>query len=312
MKQWLGYVDKYSPEGLLTPWPETDYRAWYLGDWASPDGIDDKQEESINLIANSYIVVRLGALEKIAAVLGEQADAAEFKARKEKLTELVHRTFYKQDAAIYADGDQTDLAFPLIAGIVPEGLRNRVTESLRSNITESHKGHLATGLVGVPVMTEWATTSRSVDLMYSMLKAKGYPGYLHMIANGATTTWEHWNGERSRIHNCFNGIGSWFYQALAGLRPIEGFPAYRRFRIDPQVPVGLAWVKAGKDTPYGKIQVNWGKAGGRMNINATVPVGTKAEVVVPEGATAAMINGEPARSGLLLLESGNHRIEWTF
>ncbi|MCK5794145.1 MAG: family 78 glycoside hydrolase catalytic domain, partial [Anaerolineales bacterium] len=42
MKQWLEYVNKYSPEGLLKPWPETEYRSWYLGDWASPEGVDDK------------------------------------------------------------------------------------------------------------------------------------------------------------------------------------------------------------------------------------------------------------------------------
>ena len=26
MQKWLGYVEKYSPNGLLEPWPETDYR----------------------------------------------------------------------------------------------------------------------------------------------------------------------------------------------------------------------------------------------------------------------------------------------
>lgn len=50
-----------------------------------------------------------------------------------------------------------------------------------------------------------------------MLKKREYPGYLYMLDNGVTTTWEHWNGERSHIHNSYNGIGSWFYQALAGI-----------------------------------------------------------------------------------------------
>ena len=311
MKQWLGYVDKYSPDGLLTPWPETDYRAWYLGDWASPEGVDDKDPESIALIANCYIAVCLDTMEKIASVLGFDDEASGYRTKNEKLKTLVHQTYYKKDQGIYADGDQTELAFPLIAGIVPGELEDKVTESLCNNISEKNKGHLATGLVGVPVMTEWATASRSADLMYSMLKTPGYPGYLHMIENGATTTWEHWNGERSRIHNCFNGIGSWFYQAPGGIRPLDGFPGYKKFLIDPQVPKGITWTKTKKETPYGRIQVNWKIVDGKMIVEAVVPVGTQAEVVIPGDASKVMVNGTPEAPGQHLLESGRHTIEWT-
>lgn len=311
MKQWLGYVEKYSPEGLLTPWPETDYRAWYLGDWASPDGINDQDPESTGLITNCYIVVCLDTMEKIAVALGMEDDAESYRAEKEKLKTLVHKTYYRDDTGIYSDGDQTELAFPLIAGIVPEELKEKVSESLRNNISEKNGGHLATGLVGVPVMTEWATASREADLMYSMLKTPGYPGYLHMIENGATTTWEHWDGERSRIHNCFNGAGSWFYQAPGGIRPLDGFPGYKKFRIDPQVPGGLRWVKASKDTPYGRIQVSWEIVDGKMIMEALVPVGTESEVVVPEDASAVSVNGETAPEGKILLQSGRNMVEWT-
>src|SRR5690606_20980286 len=31
MKQWLSYVERYSRDGLLTRWPDTKYRDWYLG-----------------------------------------------------------------------------------------------------------------------------------------------------------------------------------------------------------------------------------------------------------------------------------------
>ena len=177
-------------------------------------------------------------------------------------------------------------------------------------MSEKNNGHLAAGLVGVPVMTEWAVTSRSADLMYSMLKTPGYPGYLHMIENGATTTWEHWDGERSRIHNCFNGIGSWFYRAPGGIRPLDGFTGYKKFLIDPQVPEGLRWANTVKDTPYGRIQVDWKLADGKMIIEAAVPVGTEAELVVPEDASLVFFDGGTPPEGKILLQSGRHRIEW--
>jgi alpha-L-rhamnosidase len=49
MQKWLGYAEKYSPAGLLEPWPETDYRSWYLGDWAVPEGIDQTNPASITV-----------------------------------------------------------------------------------------------------------------------------------------------------------------------------------------------------------------------------------------------------------------------
>ena len=36
MCRWMGYVESYMREGLLTRWPDTPYRDWYLGDWLAP------------------------------------------------------------------------------------------------------------------------------------------------------------------------------------------------------------------------------------------------------------------------------------
>ena len=89
--------------------------------------------------------------------------------------------------------------------------------------------------------------------MYGMLKQRTYPGYLDMIDNGATSTWEYWSADRSRMHNCYNGIGSWFYQALGGIIPTE--PGYRRIKLDPQIPEGLQSVEVTKETPYGPVRI---------------------------------------------------------
>jgi alpha-L-rhamnosidase len=92
--------------------------------------------------------------------------------------------------------------------------------------------------------------------MYHLLKQPAYPGYLHMLNNGAATTWEYWNGERSRVHNCYNGIGNWFYQAVGSIRSDEDNPGYRHFFIDPQVPERVTWAHISIETPYGIVVVN--------------------------------------------------------
>ncbi|MDD4190948.1 MAG: family 78 glycoside hydrolase catalytic domain [Mangrovibacterium sp.] len=292
MQKWLGYVDHYSSEGLLTPWPETDYRGWYLGDWATPDGVDQKAEASVGLVNNCFVTVCYDKMAGIALVLGKTDDAARYSAKRDKLRELIHGAYFDATKNSYGTGTQIDLAYPMLAGVVPEDLKKAVTQSLVHETEVNRNGHLSTGLVGIPVLTEWAVENQAAGLMYSMLKKKDYPGYLYMIENDATTTWEHWNGHRSRIHNCYNGIGSWFYQAIGGIRQAEDGIAYRKVFIQPQVPTGVTWAKTFKETPYGTLKVDWELPGQFMVLNVEVPVGMDAGVVVPEGVKTYTMNGK--------------------
>ena len=175
----------------------------------------------------------------------------------------------------------------------------------------NRKGHLATGLVGLPILTEWTVDNEAADLMYTMLKKRDYPGYLYMIDNGATTTWEHWNGARSHIHNCYNAIGSWFYNAVGGITRSEDVAGYRKIRIHPQIPKGVTWAKTTKETPFGTVVVNWKLNGNIMEMEIDIPVGSEAEVVLPEGVKKVSINGlENERAAnsekLLTLQSGKY------
>ena len=113
-----------------------------------------------------------------------------------------------------------------------------------------------------------------------------------MIANGATTTWEHWNGERSRIHNCYNGIGSWLYQAIGGIRPGPSAAAYQKVIIQPQIPEGVTWAKTSKETPYGNLTVNWETKGKTMQMELEIPVGVEAAVIIPSGVERYRLNGK--------------------
>jgi alpha-L-rhamnosidase len=124
-----------------------------------------------------------------------------------------------------------------------------------------------------------------------MLKKRTYPGYLYMIDNGATLTWEEWDGERSQLHNCYNAIGSWFIQSLAGITPDEAAPGYKHVNIRPQMIEGITWVKASKDTPYGLLEVSWEKNGNDFSMEVSVPVGCSATVYLPNGTSKELVSG---------------------
>ncbi len=318
MQKWLGYVAHYSPNGLLQPWPETDYRGWYLGDWAVPEGVDQKNKSSVDLVNNCFVSQCVGTMEKIAKTLGKKEDAVQYANQNTGLKKLIHQTFFNGEKDIYATGSQIDLTYPLLSNIVPDSLVIRVKKALQNEIVVTRKGHVATGLVGIPVFTEWAVKNHATDLFYNMLKKREYPGYLFMVDNGATTTWEHWSGDRSRIHNCYNGIGSWFYQAVGGIRPDENFPAYKEFFLDPQIPEGVKWAKTTKETPYGSIAFNWAFENNQLKMTIDVPVGCKAKVVLPEKTEDYLLNGSSYKlesatnSSPVTLGSGKYTMSYKY
>jgi len=284
MKRGLRYVDAHTKDGLLKKWPDTEYRGWYLGDWLAPRGTDVTMEESVDLVNNCALSQAYNQLIQIADHLNRPSEQADFQKRRADLNKRIHETFYHAEDKTYGTGSQLDMTYPMLVGAVPQELVEDVTKSLLKRTSTQYQGHLNVGLVGVPVMAEWATLSKQADFVYGMLKQDSYPGYLYMIRNGATSTWEDWDNPRSYLHNCFNGMDSWFYQALGGILPTT--PGYKHTRIEPQTPAGLNWVRVARETPYGTIRVSWTRQ----------EEGIKVQVVIPNGIIAT-VDGKEVGGG---------------
>jgi alpha-L-rhamnosidase len=309
MQHWLEYVKAHTVDGLLEQWPNTNYRNWYLGDWATPTGVDQTAKPSVDLVNNCFVSICYATMEKIATFLEKKEDAAIYAAKKEQIKKLIQERFFDSATNSYATNSQIDLIYPMLAKVTPEALISAVTQTLFTETAQHKNGHLATGLVGIPVLTEWAIKTRSADWIYGMLKKKTYPGYLYMIENGATATWEHWNGDRSHIHNCYNGIGAWFYQAIGGIRPDENFPGYRRVIIAPQVPAGITRAKTSKETPLGKVIVDWKVSNGVIYMDLTIPPGCTASLELPENISEYTID-EQTKTISNEIKSGQYRIAY--
>ena len=209
----------------------------------------------------------------------------------------------------YANGTPLDQCYALLLGIPPDSATAAaVKEQLLKDCHGKYRDHIAAGLMGVPIFTQWCIQERETDLMATILRQPDYPGYLNMMdkecvnalmrqcvssdveatttltqshnnaINNVFTTWESWDcgrpgkEDRSRVHNCYNGIGIWFYQALAGIRPDPSRPGYKHFFFDPQPCKGVDWVKCTKPTPFGTICVEISNS----EIKLTVPDGTTA------------------------------------
>lgn len=290
MKRWLEYIEQHSEDGILQPWPDTERHGWFLGDWAVPDGVD-KGGESVLHASSCFIAECLADMERMARMTGHQADAERFAARRQLVVDAIHRHFYHPETHTYANGTPLDMAYALLMGVPPDSATAALVKArLIKDIHGRYRDHVAFGLMGVPVFTEWCVREHEADIMATMLRQEDYPGFLNMINQGATTTWESWGcgmpgkEDRSRVHNCYNGIGTWFYQAVAGIRPDPAQPGYKHFFVDPQPVGGVEWVRCTKPTQYGDIRVEVS--------------GDTLKVTVPEGTTATAFPGTPGERTL--------------
>lgn len=291
MKKWLQFIQQHCEDEILQPWPDTERHTWFLGDWLAPEGVDIKGESVLH-VNSCFISECLGDMIQMARIMGRHKDVQEFTEWRSRLNAAIHRHFYHPETHTYANGTPLDQAYALLMNIPPDSTTAaQVKEQLIKDCYGKYKAHIAVGLVGVPIFTEWCIRERQTELMAIILRQPDYPGYLYMINNGATTTWESWNGKRSRVHNCYNGIGIWFYQALAGIRPDPEQPGYKHFFIDPQRCEGIDWIRASMPTPYGTISVD---------INGDIMC-----VNIPEGTTATLFPDSPYQK---TLTAGKHNV----
>ena len=306
MKRWLEYIEQHSVDYILQHWPDNERHSWFLGDWAVPElwsatswsqGVD-KGGESVLHASSCFISDCLADMVQMARMTGNPDDARHYAEWRQKLNAAIHRHFYHPESHTYANGTPLDQCYALLVGIPPDSATAAAVKArLIQDCHGKYRDHIAAGLMGVPIFTEWCIRERQTELMAIILRQEDYPGYLNMINQGATTTWESWDcgrtgkEDRSRVHNCYNGIGIWFYQALAGISPDPEQPGYKHFFVDPQPCEGVEWVRCTKPTQYGDI---------RVEINDNV-----LRLIVPEGATATLFPGTAKER---TLESGEYII----
>jgi len=85
--------------------------------------------------------------------------------------------------------------------------------------------------------------------------------------------------------------------------------------IHPQIPKGITWAKTFKETPYGKLVVNWELKEKLIELNVEIPVGSEAGVVIPSGIKKYSLDGKEyevtgVASYVVVVKSGKYKINY--
>ena len=271
-------------------------------DFILDNGISDHESlvpkpRALTGTAFYYFNVRLFA--QITRALGRTADARDAEALADKIKLAFNARFLDRNTGKYDAGTQCCQAFALHFGLVPDDMKSRALDVLVRDIQETHKGHLSTGIFGTKYMLHALAEAGRADVAYDMVNQKTFPGWGHMLENGATTLWEHWafsDNTFSHNHPMFGSVSEWFYKELAGIQPAPDAVGFDKIILHPH-PVGdLKWVKATYKSIRGPIVSEWEKDDGAFRYAVIVPVQTTALVYVPATRREAVSFEAPNRS----------------
>lgn len=291
MKQQVNYMRTWlTPDGIMRQQMKNneteDVSYWLnLGDWVAP-GTMPRDE----LVHTFYLWLCEDYCARAARVLGLEQDAILFRGQAEAIAENFHRYFYNREEKSYGPGGSN--IYALRMG-VPEADRNDVVATLRREIMEDNKGCINTGFLAAKYFFETLSDVGLHDVAYAVMNGRRQPSFGWWVEQGATVTWEQWDGMNSHNHPMFGGALTWFYRTLAGVRTDVEQPGFRHSIIRP-VLTEMDEVSYARQTPYGRIFSQILQHDGKYSVRVEIPVGCTATLILPTTAIL-MESGRPAR-----------------
>lgn len=270
-----------------------------FGDWLDPDAPADNPaggKTDMHLVACAYLCKTTREIAAVAALLGEETDAAHFADLADRVRTAFRREYVTGSGRVVNE-TATAYALAIMFGILDEDQRVKAGARLAQLVARAGY-RISTGFAGTPLVTDALSSTGHLDEAYQLLTERRPPSFLYPVTRGATTIWERWDavmpdgslhpsGMTSLNHYALGAVGDWLHRVVGGLSRLE--PGYRRMRVAPRPGGGLTWARLRHDTRYGRVEVFWRIADGELSLEVTLPEGTAATVVFPlhpEGAGA--------------------------
>ncbi|WP_460002963.1 alpha-L-rhamnosidase-related protein [Microbacterium xylanilyticum] len=233
-----------------------------------------------------------------AEVLGLTAEAERWQRLAER-TRAAFQEHYVEDGRVRSDC-VTVYALAICFGLLGDADRERAAERL-AELVRAGDYRVTTGFAGTPFVTWALSETGHVEDAYRLLLEKENPSWLYPVTMGATTVWERWDsmlpdgsinpGEMTSFnHYALGAVVDWIHQVVGGIRP--GEPGYATVRVEPVPGPGITWARTRYETAAGEITVDWRTGDDGFVLEARIPEGLPAEIVLPGGATHEVVGGE--------------------
>ena len=267
MKKWVGYITSSTTTKNLWTGGE------HYGDWLGLDAPSGSYKGSSDedLIASAFYAHSTELVMKAGNVLGE--DVSEYE------------TLYKNIVAAFQETwpvyhTQTECILAAHFHLAKDC--QAAADQLAKLVTDAGV-QLKTGFVGTPYLLHVLSDYGYVSLAWSLLLRENYPSWLYPITKGATTIWEHWDGimengdfwprdMNSYNHYAYGAVADWVYGNAAGIRPLDGYPAYEKISVSPLPDKRLGWLSCSYRSRHGLIRSDWKLQGDQWRYEIETPV----------------------------------------
>lgn len=291
MKKYLQYIFDGAHYGSGNPY------IWdwgpQLGDWLALDSEEGSYRGATDetYIATAYYAFSAEIVCKVAKILGKIGESKKYLELYKKIKENFKRT-YMENGKIRIE-TQTAQIVPLHFNLLEGEEEKRAVEKLVL-LLHNNQEHLTTGFVGTPYLCAVLSKYGFGNLAYTLLLKKDFPSWLYQVTKGATTIWEHWDGQKpdgsfwsdnmnSFNHYAYGSIGEWFYRYIAGIDTDDKEPGFSHIQIRPQTDARLSEISCEYESIRGKIVSNWRYRDKTIHYHIEIPANTKATIYLEDG-----------------------------
>jgi len=279
-RAWVDLVDRLAGEDHL--WDE----GFQLGDWLDPSAPVQEPARAMTdpyLVATAYFFHSATRLAMMAAVLGENEDAAHYRDLADLVRGAFVRRFVVAPGRLSSD-TQTAYAlairFHLLAEEHVEAAGARLGE-----LVAASGGRIATGFAGTPVVCDALCDVGDLARAYLLLLERECPSWLYAVTRGATTVWERWDAllpdrsvnpgtMTSFNHYALGAVADWMHRVVAGIAPAS--PGYQEVLFRPRPGGGISFASARHESPYGTVAISWLVTETGLTVDVVVPTGSRA------------------------------------
>jgi alpha-L-rhamnosidase len=264
-----------------------DYGDWlcvdakYMGDQTTPH----------DLIGTAYWAHDLALLAEMAEATRRPAEAARLRAVRERVRQAFIDTFVHADGRV-GNGSQTCYVLALKYDLVPSNLRLSAAERLAADIRRRGSA-LSTGILGTQHILDVLADTGQSELAYDLLLRTDYPSWGYMIAQGATTMWESWNGRvwsglhgdattmpNSCNHFALGSVCGFLFRRVVGIDASS--PGFATIVIHPMLDKRVRYASGYYDSAMGRISIHWTlTTNGEFSLNVAIPANATAHVHLP-------------------------------
>ena len=261
-----------------------------FGDWLAQDG----EENSVfggtdnGFIMSVYYYHSVDLLTLAAKELRYESDFYKYTNIKNKIYQAILREYFSQEGKLNLN-TQTSYVLCLQYKIYKN--KDIIIEDFKKRL-RNDLFHIKTGFTGTPLILLTLFDNGMDDYAYRLLYREGFPSWLYAINLGATTIWERWdallkNGEISGIemnsfnHYAYGSVCESIYSRIVGLRNMA--PGWKKVMIKPQLNYRMKYIEFFYDSISGKYEISWKWIENKFYMNVSIPFGTEAEVILPNG-----------------------------